>query len=413
MSYVASCEEVPQPAKARGKSQKVLVFTNGCAEVRYEAAYVEDFFRANGWGVATDFSDASLIVFEGCGVVKPKAEQTLDTVKWLRQHYPEKEILVWGCISVIDPEGLKQVYDGPTFGPRHIASFNQYAERTRIEETCSNRLIPDVCTRIQSGQKPSLQQYDPRGTRLVSKRYRAWSIQAAIGCRGACSYCRIRHARGPLCSKPIERIIAEFHAGLERGYDRFILLGTDLGCYGLDGDTNMVALLEAIAAIESDFRVWFRHWNPHFVLTYLDELTSHLLSRIDILELSPQSGSDDVLAAMNRRYTAADFLRIVSRIRALNPKVAIRSQFMVGFPGETEEDFGRTVDLMRQASVDYHLVYRYSPAPGWVSKRRALPIHPDVIDRRARQLKLMAAGRILLYAGRCLLGQRRRLWLVD
>ena len=406
-------EEVLQAAKVRDKSRKVLVFTNGCAEIRKESAQVEDFFRANGWGIATDFSDASLIVFQGCGVVKPKAEQTLDTVKWLRRQYPEKEILVWGCISAIDPQGLKQVYEGPTFGPRYIENFNQYAETTRIEETCSNRLICNVRTRIQSGLKPSLEQYDPWGTHLVSKRYRAWSIQAAIGCRGACSYCRIRHARGPLCSKPIDRIIAEFHAGLERGYDRFILLGTDLGCYGLDHDTNMVALLQAIAAIKSDFRVWFRHWNPHFVLTYLDELTSQLLSRIDILELSPQSGSDDVLAAMNRGYTASDFLHIVSRIRALKPKVAIRSQFMVGFPGETEEDFERTVMLMRQARVDYHPVFRYSPAPGRASKRMAPPVPSDVIDRRARRLKLMAARRILLYAGRCVLGRRYPLWLVD
>jgi threonylcarbamoyladenosine tRNA methylthiotransferase MtaB len=406
-------EEAPQPAKPRGEVHKVVVFTNGCKECRNEAAHVEDFFRANGWGVAADFSDASLIIFQGCGVVQPKAEQTLNTVKWLRQEYPANEILVWGCISVIDPEGLRQVYKGPTFGPRQLESFNRYAETTRIEQICSNRMVDHVHTRIQSGQKPSIRPYAPWGTALVSERCRAWSIQAATGCRGACTYCRIRESRGPLCSKPIDQIIAEFHAGLERGYDRFVLLGTDLGCYGMDRDSNLVALLRAIAAIKSDFRVWVRHLNPRFVLTYLDELTSQLLSRIDILELSAQSGSDDVLAAMNRRYTASDFLHIVSRIRALKPKIAIKGQFMVGFPGETEQDFKRTVDLIRQSSIDFSLVFRYSPAPGRESTQLAAPLPANVVNRRARQLKLVVARRALAYAGRCLLYRRHRLWLVD
>jgi MiaB/RimO family radical SAM methylthiotransferase len=406
-------EEAAQSVIRRDEGRKVLVFTNGCNECRNEAARVEDFFLANGWDIANDFSAASLIVFQGCGVVQLRAEQTLNTVRWLRQQYPDKEILVWGCVSAIDPEGLKQVYDGPTFGPQQMESFNRYAETTRIEEICSNRMIEHVLTRIESGQKTSIQPYAPWGTTMVSESRRAWSIQAATGCLGACTYCRIRQSRGPLCSKPIDQIIAEFHAGLERGYDRFVLLGTDLGCYGMDRDSNLVELLRAIAAIKSDFGVWVRHLNPRYMITYLDELTSELLSRIDILELSGQSGSDDVLAAMNRGYTASDFLHIVSRIRALKPKIAMKSQLMVGFPGETEEDFKRTVDLIRHSSIDFSLVFRYSPAPDSMSKQIGAPLPTNLVNRRTRQLKLLAARRVLAYAARCLLGQRHRLWIVD
>lgn len=403
-------EEMREPVNIGDEGRKVLVFTNGCSECRNEAARVEDFFQANGWRTATDFGNADLIVLQGCGVVQPRASQTLDIVKWLRQQYPEKEILVWGCISVIDPEGLKKLYDGPTFGPQHMENFNQYAEKTRIDEICSNRMIEHVNSKIRSGQKPSIRHYAPRGTALVSDSCNAWCVQAATGCRGACTFCRIRESRGPLRSKPIDRIVAEFHAGLERGYDRFVLLGTDLGCYGMDCGASLVELLRAIAAIESEFRVWIRHLNPRYMVNYLDELTGQLLSRIDIIELSAQSGSDDVLAAMNRGYTSSDFLHIVSRIRALKPKMAIKGQFMVGFPTETEEDFQRTVDLIRDSSIDFSLVFRYSPSPDRTLKS---PLPSNVVNRRTRRLKLLVFRRVLVYAGKCLLGRRDRLWLVD
>jgi MiaB/RimO family radical SAM methylthiotransferase len=406
-------EEALRPGKPTDEQASVFVFTNGCHECRNDAARVEDFFRANGWDIATGLGDASLIVFQGCGVVEQKAEETLNTAEWLRQQYPAKEILVWGCISKTDPDGLRKVYSGPTFGPRQMARFNRYAETVRIEETRSNRLIDHVHARVQSGRRPSLRPYTPWGTPWVSEPCRPWSIRAATGCRGACSYCPIRESRGPLCSKPIDEIIAELHAGLEQGYNRFILLGTDLGCYGMDRDSNLAALLQAIAAIEGDFRLWLRHLNPCHMLTYLDELTSPLLSRIDVLELSPESGSDAVLAAMNRKYTASDFLHLVSRIRALKPKVAIKSQFIVGFPGETEQDFKHTVDLIRQSSIDFPVVFRYSPRPGQMSTRMPNPVPENVVTRRVRRLKLVAARRVVGYGVRCLLNRRHRLWRID
>jgi tRNA-2-methylthio-N6-dimethylallyladenosine synthase len=178
----------------------------------------------------------------------------------------------------------------------------------------------------------------------------------------------------------------------------------------MDRDSSLVDLLRAIAAIESDFRVWIRHLNPRYMVNYLNELTGQLLSRIDIIELSAQSGSDDVLAAMNRGYNSSDFLQIVSRIRALKPKMAIKGQFMVGFPTETEEDFQRTVDLIRDSGLDFSLVFRYSPPPDRTLKP---PLPANVVNRRTRRLKLVVARRVLMYAGQCLLGRRHRLWLVN
>jgi len=198
----------------------------------------------------------------------------------------------------------------------------------------------------------------------------AYNIKTSVGCLGRCTYCAVRFAKGRINSYPIDRIYEEFRRGLAKGFRRFVLAGDDLGCYGRDLGTDLVALLEKLLSIDGDYEFVLRDLEPRFFIEMFDGLKKAFNGRKIYSFSSPvQSGSDRVLKRMGRDYQIGDFMRCVRWMNEFAPWVKVRTAIMVGFPGEDEADFKKSLDLLDQARFDLVDVYSFSKRPRTEAER--------------------------------------------
>jgi tRNA A37 methylthiotransferase MiaB len=431
----------------------VYVCVRGCIHARVNSARVEDFFRANGWRSVSDPADAGLIVLYACGSHHTQATESTEFIQWISSEHPGKELLVWGCLPVVDPVALGQVYGGKSFGPREISRFDAYGDRISIEAIEANRLVGNLARQARPSGSSAHRLYSefsrlcsdlvaglgrlagnapyPAGTsenawlllcckcmgkagriahRLVIERKRCFYITCATGCLGTCRYCSIRKARGRLSSKPLAKIRDEFERGLRAGYSSFRLVATDLGCYGFDLGTNLVALLKQLGSGQDDYQLWLEHVNPKHLRRFADDLDPGLMSHVSIIGVPPESGSDRILERMDRGYSAAEYRGLVQQLRALAPKAAITAGFVVGFPGETERDFKLSRRLLATTTVDLARALPFSPRPGVAARTMPGMVGERTMLRRWAMLQADCSRRAALYAARCVLGTRHRLF---
>ena len=195
---------------------------------------------------------------------------------------------------------------------------------------------------------------------------RVCSLRIAWGCASDCAYCAIRVAAGPLRSKPIEAILAEFDAGLAEGFKRFEMIAGDVGCWGRDLGSDIAELLSRVFEREGDYRLIIDDLNPRWLILNQDALVPLLAAntgRIETLMLPVQSGSDAVLAAMRRGYSADELLDCLTRLRAAADGLHLVTHVLVGFPGEGEPEFEHTRALLRRVRFDRVDVYPYADRP--------------------------------------------------
>ncbi len=173
----------------------------------------------------------------------------------------------------------------------------------------------------------------------------------ARGCASNCSYCSIRFAHGNIESTNKNEIIESFHLGLNKGFKKFVLIAEDVGAYGIDVNTNIVALLEELFAIDGDFKIIIDDFNPHWMIRYFDELLPLLTkysNKIEDLRIPIQSGSNRILKLMRRRYTIEEVSLCIDSLWEHIPNLKIRTHCLVGFPGETEKDFDETINFLNR-----------------------------------------------------------------
>ena len=229
-------------------------------------------------------------------------------------------------------------------------------------------------------------------------------INIAEGCSGSCTYCIVRRARGRLASKSMEDVVEEARCLAGMGVAEIQIAAQDTASYGADIGSSLPQLLDRLAGLPGDFMVRVGMMNPDSLMPHIDEMIRVLQSpRIfRFLHIPLQSGSDDVLKRMGRRYTAQDFINIVKILRASLPDISINTDVICGFPGETDEDFGETMDAVRLVQPDKVNVTRFSPRPGTTAAR--LYDMPDRIKKqRSRELTRLwieiAAARNSSYVG--------------
>ena len=219
-------------------------------------------------------------------------------------------------------------------------------------------------------------------------------IEACVGCLGKCTYCVHRYARGRLKSRSIENIVSEFRYGLRKGYKRFVLLGDDLGFYGHDINTDIITLLEEILKEEGDYELQLYYLEPINLSKQLQRLKKVLRSnKIIDVNIPLQTGSNRLCKLMNRDYDIKEVIQCVSEIRREFPSLSVRTQIMVGFPGETDEDFQKTVDIFDY--FDEVGIFEYSDRPNTLSYKMTNKVPPEI--KRARYKTLKRKYRYNLY----------------
>jgi tRNA-2-methylthio-N6-dimethylallyladenosine synthase len=215
-------------------------------------------------------------------------------------------------------------------------------------------------------------------------------LPVVLGCSHACAFCIIPYRRGPEHSRPPAEILAEARALVAQGVKEITLLGQIVDRYGLDlpaGKVTLASLLRQLHEIDGLVRIRFLTSHPGWITGELLETVAELPKVCEHIEVPVQSGDDGVLRAMKRGYTAAEYRRLVARIREVIPRVAIHTDVIVGFPGETQEQFQRTYDLLADLRLDKVHIARYSPRPETLAARKMTDgVHAEEKERRRRTL---------------------------
>jgi len=325
----------------------------------YDSAKISDVLReAEGLELTAQPDDADVIVFNTCSVREKAQEKVfadLGRVRHLKQQRPGVMIAVGGCVA--SQEGPALVARAPfvdvVFGPQTLHRLPQLLERRRTSGK------PQVDTSF-----PEIEKFDHLPPARVTGGAAFVSIME--GCSKYCSFCVVPYTRGEEVSRPFEDVVAEIDDLVRKGVKEVTLLGQNVNAWrGTIGgaSADFAELLHYICELDVE-RVRYTTSHPREFTQRLIEAHGTLEQLAPHVHLPVQSGADRVLAAMKRGYTALEYRSIVRRLRQVRPDVSLSSDFIVGFPGETEADFAATLKLAADANLDGSFVFVYSPRPG-------------------------------------------------
>ncbi len=365
---------------------RFCLHTFGCQMNKHDSERVDGMLEALGASAVATPEEADLVIFLTCCVREAADERLYGQVSSLRNlalrpnsTLGRRLIAVGGCIGQRDGEGLMETLPNVdiVFGTRSIASLPSL-----IEEALTKTTAVDIEAKGEgfSSALPSVREHQ----------WAAW-LPITIGCDNFCSYCIVPYVRGRETSRPMEDIVAESEGYVADGVQEITLLGQNVNSYGRDlyGSPQFAEILDAVAATGVP-RLRFATSHPKDLTQEVIERFATLPNLMPALHLPAQSGSNTILKAMNRRYTREHYLELVRALREACPDIALSTDIIVGFPGETEEDFLETLSLVDE--VGYHQVFTfiYSKREGTPAAAIDDPTPREVIqDRFDRLLKVV------------------------
>jgi len=383
--------------------KSVYVLTSGCSEARSDCGHMQEFFRKSGWPLTDDFKKADIILFSMCGLSKVKEENSLKVLQHINDYKkPAAEVIACGCFPKINNDRIRQVHQGKIFESDEAEKLEEFFE-SNIKARDINANHPGPSLQIPLKKSKSIKRiFNVFNPQWWSEKYKwnraanltsfvnpdAFNIKVCTGCLDNCTFCGARFARGRLRSKPIHSIISEFQQGLEKNYRKFTLIGTDLGAYGRDHGTDLVALLGSFIENAADFKLRLPNLNPRWLIKMLPGLRDLVGSqKIDAIGSGAQSGSNRILKLMNRRYTIEDYKQAMYTLKKAYPDLRLRTNIIVGFPGEKEQDFKETLRLLDEVDFTYIDMHIYSPRPHTKAAKMADQVPLEVSEDRLARLK--------------------------
>ena len=341
-------------------SRKVFIKTFGCQMNEYDSAKMADVLAAaGGYEPTADPEQADLILFNTCSV-REKAQEKVFSDLGRVKHLKRKGVLigVGGCVASQEGEDIvrRAPYVDLVFGPQTLHRLPELlAARARQN-------APQVDISF-----PEIEKFD----RLPPARVDGPGAFVSImeGCSKYCSYCVVPYTRGEEVSRPFEDVLTEVAGLAGQGVKEVTLLGQNVNAYrGAMGDTaelaDLALLIEYVAEIPGIERIRYTTSHPNEFTPRLIEVYAKVPKLAGHLHLPVQHGSDRILAAMKRGYTALEYKAIIRKLRAARPDISLSSDFIVGFPGETEDDFARLMKLVEDVGYDASFSFIYSPRPG-------------------------------------------------
>ena len=395
----------PPPAK------RACCISVGCSENRLEGSLIASYLQRNDWQMVEDPAAAELVIVNSCGFTAGNASQSLALYKQLAARCrPGARVLLAGCLPAVDRQAvLAAGYDDVLITPRTLALLDDViGARMPIAAGPLCDVIPCAADGLGLGfmfQHERAQRAVKTlariliGARCLPVPRWLWQflylpdsevefVRISMGCSSHCSFCCIPQAKGATRSVPPVVVLDQVRDALRRGKRHVALSCDELASYGQDLGIDIVQLLDRITALSGDYRVILRNVHPEWALRYWDGLLPILRrGRVSYMILPVQSGSDHVLGLMRRNHTAAQYRRLVDDIRTVAPAVILRTHFLVGFPGETAQDFQETCTFAAQLPVDSFCVHEYSTRQRTVAVRLPDPVPPQVAHARARALR--------------------------
>jgi len=357
-----------------------------------------------GYTFTPEAEEADVIVLNTCVVrqsAEDKAYGRLSSLRPIKERRPETVINLMGClVGVRGNEQLRQRFPfvdvfSPPSDPGPLISFLTQNEARQMQGEAKARQDAIL-------DEEFILPAHERG-RLVSAH-----VPVVYGCSHACTFCIIPYRRGVERSRRVGEIVAEIRALVEQGVKEVTLLGQIVDRYGKDlpDGPDLAGLLRLVHEIEGLERIRFLTSHPNYFTEELMRTVAELPKVMPHIEIPVQAGDDEVLARMKRGYTQADYRRIVEKIRKLIPGASIATDIIVGFPGESEEQFMQTYRLLEDLRLDVAHLARYSPRPGTVAQRRMVDDVPE--EEKMRRFRMLEAlqERISAEINATYLGQR-------
>jgi len=364
---------------------RYFIWTIGCQMNKAESQQIASYLDSVGYQVANSFFHADLVVLNTC-VVRQSAENrvlgTLGLLKGLKNKHPNLQILVTGCLVNSDTQELKRRFP-------YVDLLFKSGDYPELSAWGQKQGIP---------VEQRLLRYAGNNSWIASSPYAL--IPVIQGCDNFCSYCIVPYRRGREVSRRREEILYEVEELVRRGIKEVTLLGQNVDSYGHDlpGHPGLADLLSELSSIDDLARIRFLTNHPKDISLRLIEAIASINKVCEHLELPVQAGDDDILRAMRRGYTVEQYRELVHTIRRKVPQISLSTDIIVGFPGETEEQFEYSLSLVKEMGFDVVHVAAYSPRPGTIAWREYQDNIPAEVKKerlhKIEELQAAIAGEI-------------------
>jgi tRNA-2-methylthio-N6-dimethylallyladenosine synthase len=364
--------------------RRYLLRTFGCQMNEHDSERIAGLLTADGYVPTDQAVDASVVVFNTCAVRENADNRlygNLGHLRPLKEKNPRMRIVVAGCLAQKDGGSIQQraPWVDVVVGTHALPGLLELLHRAEIDG-------PQLDVREQTETFPSAL------PALREVEHHGW-VSIAVGCDNACTFCIVPLVRGPQLSRPIGDILAEVQALGRRGVVEVTLLGQNVNTYGRDLTVPdsprrplFAELLRAVNHVDGLRRIRFTSPHPHDFTPDVIDAMADSDKVCEHIHFPLQSGSDRVLRAMRRSYRRERYLGWLDRIRAAIPQIAVSTDIIVGFPGETEQDFQDTLDVVARARFDQAYTFQYSPRPGTSAASMPDQLPKDVVQARFDRL---------------------------
>jgi ribosomal protein S12 methylthiotransferase len=364
---------MPKPSSDR--SPRVGFVSLGCPKATVDSEHILTRLRGEGYEVSSSYAAADLVIVNTCGFIDAAVEESLDAIGEALDE--NGRVIVTGCLGAKD-DVIRAAH------PRVLEVTGPHATDT---------VMHAVHKHLPKPHDPFVDLVPPQGVRLTPGHYAYLKISE--GCNHRCSFCIIPSMRGDLVSRPIGEVMREAEALVDAGVREILVISQDTSAYGVDlkyrtgfwGGRPLKTKLVDLAKALGELGVWVRF---HYVYPYpsVDELIPLMADRLILpyLDVPFQHGSPRILRAMKRPASAENALERIRAWRAICPDLTIRSTFITGFPGETEEDFAQLLDFLSEAQLDRVGAFAYSPVEGASANELAGALPDDVREERCARL---------------------------
>lgn len=389
-----------------------IAYADGCSRAETEIELLGQYFEANGFKIKEKIEDAGLVLVSACGFDLCSEKTSMKLLRKAFQKKKEKaQFVVTGCLPAINQEIIAEAFGDQAllFPARLFGKLDELISarvpfKEILEKGNLSHSLVKTDVKLKEEQSESIveisQSYNPKAKRVFSSSERFMaallltrtkiddliahfpkclqlqfirqshhlvpSLLLSRGCQGQCTYCGIPSAVGPLKSLPLERIVDNFSSILAQGNRVIGLVATDVGSYGQDIGSSVVKLFQRLFAFDEKFQLIINDFNPRWLVEYSDDLIDLFAAnaeKVDYILMPIQSGSERILSLMKRRHTASEVLEHTLALKKAVPGIHIGTHVMVGFPGETEEDFNATLDFLKTVSFYYLKVFKYDDRP--------------------------------------------------
>jgi len=370
------------------KKNLVYVDYTGCEKRKLDAQHILDYFLANNFEGTDDITKSDILVYVTCAFIKDFENLSIKNIEKIYQNRKkDSKFIVSGCLPLINLSRLKK-FENIEIIP--VREMNQFDKLTKFSIKFDKVPDPNITifeNRKYEGKDINVHYSNTRDE--YEKAKRGYKIRLGYGCLGHCSYCVTRFATKSLQSKPLKTIINEFENAIYNKQKTIFFTGGDSGAYGQDIGLSIVKLLSKLFSIDGNYKIYFHDFGIHWLIKYFNELIQIFKEnheKLGVFNFPIQSGSNKILKLMRRPYKIEEVIKSLNKLKREIPNLSFGTHILIGFPEETNEDFQKSIDLIKKIPFDFIMVFKYSDNPLVDSFKLSNKIKENIIKIRYERI---------------------------